>query len=208
VEHSGKTTPSKRVAGSSSERKAGGELPAVGRRLRLQRRLRRLRLKDLAEKANCSESLLSRVENGLVVPSLTTLHRVSQALGVSVAALLEPVEERICTIYGPDNRPRVFDGAEGDGSVADSIIPMDENRRLEGLMMTLPGGGPLCGPFRHEGEEVGYVIEGEVELIVDGERFVVPSGSTFFFESDRTHSYRAAGRASARIVWINTPPTF
>ncbi|KPL51236.1 helix-turn-helix domain-containing protein [Prosthecomicrobium hirschii] len=190
--------------------KAGAALPAVGPRLRLQRRIRRLRLKDLAVKAGCSESLLSRIENGLVTPSLTTLHRLSQALGINVSTLLEPVEEKICTVYGPNDRPRLLRGdeAEGDGSTADSIIPVDEKRRLEGLMITLPAGGPLCGPFRHAGEEVGYVVEGAVELTVEGEIFIVPAGSTFFFESDRPHSYRASGPSSALVVWINTPPTF
>jgi quercetin dioxygenase-like cupin family protein len=138
------------------------------------------------------------------------LHRLSQALGINVSTLLEPVEEKICTVYGPGDRPRLLRGdeAEGDGSTADSIIPFDENRRLEGLMITLPAGGPLCGPFRHAGEEVGYVVNGVVELTVEGEVFIVPAGSTFFFESDRPHSYRASGTTSALVVWINTPPTF
>lgn len=201
--------PSARSAAATSTTGSGG-LPAVGPRLRLQRRIRRLRLKDLAVKAGCSESLLSRIENGLVTPSLTTLHRLSQALGINVSTLLEPVEEKICTVYGPNDRPRLLRGdeAEGDGSTADSIIPFEENRRLEGLMITLPAGGPLCGPFRHAGEEVGYVIEGAVELTVEGEIFIVPAGSTFFFESDRPHSYRASGTTMARVLWINTPPTF
>ena len=183
---------------------------ALGPRLRLQRRLRRLRLKDLASKAGCSESLLSRIENGLVNPSLTTLHRLSQALGVNVSTLLEPVKEEICTVYGVGDGPTVLTGdeAEGDGSRADSIIPVHEKRVLEGLMITLPAHGPLCGPFRHDGEEVGYVISGAVELIVEGQTFIAKAGSTFFFESDRPHSYRAKGDEPALVVWINSPPTF
>jgi transcriptional regulator with XRE-family HTH domain len=199
------STASRRSAAAPSD-----DAPAVGPRLRLQRRLRRFRLKDLAERAGCSESLLSRIENGLVSPSLTTLHRLSQALGVNVSTLLEPVKEEICTIYGPDDRPPVLTGdeAEGDGSRAESIIPVGDNRLLEGLMITLPSGGALCGPFRHDGEEVGYVISGAVELIVEGQTFTAGAGSTFFFESDRPHSYRASGPTDALVLWINSPPTF
>src|SRR4051794_7386869 len=96
------------------------DMITLGPRLRLQRRLRRLRLKDLASKAGCSESLLSRIENGLVNPSLTTLHRLSQALGVNVSTLLDPVKEEICTIYGQGDGPAVLTGdePEGDGSRA------------------------------------------------------------------------------------------
>ncbi|MEO1469827.1 MAG: cupin domain-containing protein [Pseudomonadota bacterium] len=186
------------------------DLLALGRRLRGFRKLRQLRLKDLAGAAGCSESLLSRIENGLVMPSLTTLHRVARALDVSVAALLMPPEEDGCIVYGPGERPRYLraEATEGDGSVADSLIPFAESRRLEGLLINLPAGGPLCGPFQHEGEEVGYVLRGRLELVVDERLYPVGTGDSFFFSSDRPHSYRALGEEDCLVLWINTPPSF
>ena len=183
---------------------------AVGPRVRALRKRHRLRLCDLAERAGCSESLLSRIENGLVTPSLTTLHRICQALHVNVAALTDPQEARVCTIYGPNDRPRTAHGpaGEGDGSLCETLIPFSTTRALEGLLLELPGGGTMCGPFAHEGEEVGYVLEGALELVVDGQRHVLPQGHSFFFSSDLPHSYRAHGAAKCRILWINTPPTF
>ncbi len=174
------------------------------------RKMQRLRLLDLAERAECSESLLSRIETGRVLPSLTTLHRLSQALRVNVAVLLEDAEDRVCTVYAPDARPRTAHGdpAEGDGSIAESLVPYAAGRRLEALIVELPPGGALCGPFNHDGEEVGLVLDGSLELIVDGTPYLVPVGSSFYFSSDHTHSYRAASDATCRVVWINTPPTF
>jgi transcriptional regulator with XRE-family HTH domain len=185
-------------------------LPAVGPRVRYLRRLQRLRLKDLAAAAGCSESLLSRIENSLLVPSLTTLHRLCKALNVNVAALLDPKEEEICTIYGPNDRPRYTRKAaeEGDGSTAEILTPFAQHRQLEGLLLEMPAKGPMCGPFQHAGEEVGYVLTGELELVVEGEQYRVPTGHSFFFLSDRIHSYRASGDENCRVVWINTPPTF
>ncbi|MFN3259673.1 MAG: cupin domain-containing protein [Pikeienuella sp.] len=186
------------------------ELRALGKRLRAFRRLKRLRLKDLAARAGCSESLLSRVENGIVMPSLTTLHRVARALEINVAALLTPPTNEPCTVYRPGARPRYVrsEGIEGDGSVADSLIPFAESRRLEGLLIRLPAGGAPCGPFEHEGEEVGYVLEGALELVVDGQSHHVEAGDSFFFCSDVPHSYRASGFDGCLVLWINTPPTF
>jgi transcriptional regulator with XRE-family HTH domain len=197
--------PPRRSAQRPSE-----ELPALGPRVRTLRRLHRLRLKDLADKAGCSESLLSRIENGLVVPSLTTLHRLCRALEVNIAALIEAQEEKICIVYGPENRPRYTQrgAGEGDGSTAEILIPFANDRLLEGLLLELPAQGPICGPFRHAGEEVGFVIAGELELHVEDEHYSVPTGHSFFFSSERPHSYRAAGGENCRIIWINTPPTF
>ena len=186
------------------------DLKALGRRLRFFRNVKKLRLKDLAEQAGCSESLLSRVENGRVMPSLTTLHRLGRALGINVAALLSPINDESCVVYGPGERPR-FSRAEsndGDGSTADSLIPFAESRLLEGLLSNLPAGGAMCGPFRHEGEEVGYVLEGALELLVEDQHFEVQTGHSFFFVSSRSHSYRAAGGLPCLVLWINTPPTF
>jgi transcriptional regulator with XRE-family HTH domain len=193
-----------------SEEFGAEDLLALGRRLRFFRRAKKLRLKDLADLAGCSESLLSRVENGLVNPSLTTLHRLARALDANVAAILMAPEESSCVVYGPEHRPRYLrsEAAEGDGSTADSLIPFAESRLLEGLLINLPANGPLCGPFQHDGEEVGYVLEGALELTVGGDRFEVATHHSFYFSSDRPHSYRALGDESCLVLWINTPPTF
>ena len=182
----------------------------IGRRVRAHRKLQRRRLRELAAAAGCSESLLSRVENGLVMPSLSTLHRLSKALGVNVAVLLEPPRDATCTVFGPQERPRTSLGgtAEGDGSTVESLVPYAEDRKLEALLVSLPVGGPLCGPFVHQGEEVGLVLEGELELTVEGEVYPVPAQHSFFLHSDRTHSYRNVGTGPCRVVWVNTPPTF
>ncbi len=182
---------------------------AIGLRVRAHRKLQRQRLRDLADHAGCSESLLSRIENGLVTPSLSTLHRLSKALGVNVAALVEASADSTCTIYGPRDRPRTSMGAaEGDGSTAESLVPYSENRKLEALIVSLPAGGEPCGPFVHDGEEVGFVLDGELELTVDDVTHRVPAQSSFFMRSDRAHSYRAAGDTACRVIWVNTPPSF
>lgn len=185
-------------------------MPKIGRRIRAFRKMQRLRLLDLAQRAECSESLLSRIETGRVVPSLSTLHRLSQALRVNVTVLLEDREDRVCTVYSPETRPRTAHGnpAEGDGSTAESLVPYAADRRLEALIVHLPPGGALCGPFSHDGEEVGLVLGGTLELVVDDETHRIDAGSSFYFGSHHTHSYRAASADPCRVIWVNTPPTF
>jgi len=189
---------------------AADEAPSVGPRLRLLRRSRQWTLKALADAAGCSESLVSRVERGQVEPSLSTLHRLCKALGVSVAALIESTADDTCVVYGPTERPRSprREAEEGDGSIAEILIPYVEGRLLEGLIVHLPGDGQWCGPFQHDGEEVGFVLDGELELEVKGRNYSVVAGASFFFSSGHPHSYRARGSARCRVVWINTPPSF
>jgi transcriptional regulator with XRE-family HTH domain len=185
-------------------------LPNVGLRLRTERRTRRMRLRDLADAAGCSESLLSRIENGLVVPSLTTLHRLCKALNISVTVLLNRAEDSSFVLYRDGARPQYSSGGwvEGDGSMAENLVPFAEGRQLEAHIMHVPARGKWCGPYKHAGEELGYVLEGELELKVSENSYIIRKGDSFFFPSDQNHSYRASGEIGCRILWVNTPPTF
>jgi transcriptional regulator with XRE-family HTH domain len=186
------------------------EFPNIGLRIRQERRTRRLRLKDLADAARCSESLLSRIENGLVTPSLTTLFRLCKALEISVPALLIPPTEKECLVYRRGERPRYFDGkrVEGESSTAEVLVPFAEGRLLEAHIWHVPANSDWCGPYQHMGEEVGYIIKGALELKVRAETYFLKEGDSFFFKSDLEHSYRAHGDEDCRVVWVNTPPTF
>ncbi|HEV7799823.1 MAG TPA: cupin domain-containing protein, partial [Burkholderiales bacterium] len=60
----------------------------------------------------------------------------------------------------------------------------------------------------HAGEELGYVLEGELELALGEERYMLQTGDSFYFSSSVPHSYRNPGKTVTRVLWINTPPTF
>ena len=62
--------------------------------------------------------------------------------------------------------------------------------------------------IKHEGEEFGYLLDGEIELIVDKKKYQLRPGDSFFFRSERPHSYTNNRKKVARILWLNTPPTF
>ena len=71
----------------------------MGNRLKELRKRRGLRLNAVAEMAGCSESMLSKIENNKGNPSLNLLHRIAEALGVSISNLFveeedEPVVRR------------------------------------------------------------------------------------------------------------------
>jgi mannose-6-phosphate isomerase-like protein (cupin superfamily) len=47
-----------------------------------------------------------------------------------------------------------------------------------------------------------------MELIVGDTVSILKPGDSFFFRSDLSHRYRAAGTVVCRVIWVNTPPTF
>lgn len=184
--------------------------PSLGQKLRHIRRLKGLRLIDVAAQIECSESMLSKVENDRVAPSLHLLHRITEALGTSVQALFSDVESPVVTVYRLNERPVLsLAGSAADGvpqASLERMIPYAAGRILNANVHVVPPGSGSNGNLRHSGEEVGYVLEGLVELVVDGVPTVLEAGASFFFQSSLPHSYRNIGSTTARIVWVNSPP--
>lgn len=184
-------------------------MPPIGTRLHHARLMRRLRLEDVAEAAGCSPSMVSKIENNKVSPSLTTLHRLCTALEMSVSTLFSSSALADQVVLRPHERPMVgnFDSPDQGGAKAEVLVPHAEGRLLEGLLVILEPGAGSEGNLQHRGEEMGYVLEGTLDLTVSGKHYRLGAGDSFCFSSEAMHSYVNPGRQTTRVVWVNTPPT-
>lgn len=182
----------------------------IGARIRHARISRGLTLQQLAIMVDCSTSLLSKVENRKANPSIPMLHKICRALGTNIAALFASPEDRDTVVVRAHERPVLATDQmhNGIGITLERLIPALPGNLLQGHMHVVQPGGYSDGTLEHEGEEVGYVVEGTLEIVVNGKMYLVEAGDSFFFHSDLPHSYRNPGEVVTRVVWINTPPTF
>jgi len=61
---------------------------ALGEKLQFYRRLRRMSLRDVVEKADCSPSFLSQIELDRVSPTVKNLEKICKALDLTAADFL------------------------------------------------------------------------------------------------------------------------
>lgn len=181
----------------------GKSAPMLGARLRHARRVAHLTMTQLAEKAGCSESLVSKIESGQATPSLAMLHRIAVALNTNIATLTED---------GPVDRPVLRSGerpliSAGGISLERLVLPKRGGLLQANIHIVQPGAAS-DGQIVHAGEEVGYVLEGRLELTLGDERYVIQAGDSFTFASQLPYGYRNVGNTIARILWVNTPATF
>lgn len=183
---------------------------SLGTRLKLARQTRGLTLRAVAKEADCSESLLSKIENGKASPSLPMLHRLVEVLDTNIGWLFEESQGEEGIIFRRGSRPRIaLDPLrKGDGLILERVIPYSPGHLLQCNIHHIEAGGETAGPIQHIGEEVGYILTGKVELIVDGKTYSLNAGDAFVFKSDRPHHYRNTWTEPASIFWVNTPPTF
>lgn len=206
--------PQARVEPDSADATDEGESlisPRIGFQLKRQRLLKGMRLIDVAEVAGLSPSLISKIERNKINPSLSTLHRIAKVLETSVSALFaldEQVDQIVLRQQDRAVAGKVQDIVQWEGIEAEIMIPYVEGRLLEGFVFVMEPGGHSGGILQHDGEECGYVLEGQLELTVGGKKYILERGDSFFFHSNTPHSYRNPGKVTARVIWINTPPTF
>jgi transcriptional regulator with XRE-family HTH domain len=179
----------------------------VGARIRHARILKGMRMRDLAVAVGCDESMISKIEAGKVTPSLVMLDKIVVAVDRDMASFfgLEIDEHKL--VQTPGDRVKVVGDAlrGGRGVMYERLVPLAAGNLLEGNIHNVEPGGEKDDPITHQGEAVGYLLEGEIDLFIDGTTYHMKAGDSFFFKAHLTNGYRNTGTVVARILWVNTP---
>jgi excisionase family DNA binding protein len=177
---------------------------SLGEKLRAARRRRGLSLREASGLAGLSVSHLSAIERGTRNISLAGLQRLAVALGISVSDLFGSSSGSGRLIHA--GRRPVLD--TGDRRVRVESLAVGAQLLEPHLYVVQPGGGSE-GSYQHDGEEMVYVLEGEVEFWLNElERHVVRAGDCLTFPSSLRHRWRNSGAGRLEMLWVNTPITF
>jgi len=204
-----KRTRSKR--GSDAAQRGNGAAGAdglqIGARVKHARQLAGIRMRELALKVGCTESMVSKIESGRVVPSLQMLQRLVAALDRDMASFFGSDLTSPGLILRAGQRPLVTTDPlrKGSGVAYERLVPFAAGNLLECNIHVVEPDAHKQDPITHQGETVGYVIEGQIELTIDTVAYALSTGDSFFFKNHLTNSYRNIGPGRARVLWVNTP---
>lgn len=181
----------------------------IGRRVRDLRQTRGLTLQELADKARLSKSYLSRVETSDKAPPVSTLLTLAQVLGTTVGRLLgeEETSEKI-SIVKKGARPEVTKDGTAFGYSYSCLIQGYPEKGLEAYVLTLPKEIGPYSPFEHKGEELLFVLRGEIAFLYGGMDYYLEEGDCIYFDSTVPHFGRAVGGDEAQLlcVFISSGP--
>ena len=177
-------------------------------RLRAERKRRGLTLQQAADKAGLSIGFLSHVERGLTAPSLTSLVKIARVLGLDLAMLFGTPPQSAVT--NAADRPRFTLAKQGPGAgvVFERLSQASAGLGLSGLLVHFPPGFGTGDDFGHEGEEILFVMAGELELEINGEVRRLTMGDAAHYRSDQPHNLRTPPGLPATIIWVGTMDLF
>jgi transcriptional regulator with XRE-family HTH domain len=179
----------------------------IGARLKHARLLGGVRMRELAQRVGCSEGMISKIENARVVPSLPMLQRLLEALDRDLQSFFGSNPDAPGIVQRAQQRPIALTDPirEGRGVHYERLVPFGAGNLLEGNIHVIAPDGVKHDPITHQGETVGYVIQGNLELTIEGTAYLLHTGDSFFFKNHLTNSYRNIGSGEARVLWVNTP---
>ncbi|HUG46995.1 MAG TPA: MerR family transcriptional regulator [Candidatus Limnocylindria bacterium] len=183
---------------------APADVPAErGPRLRELRRLAGLSLREASRLSGLSAGFISAIERGAGGASVATLQRLTAACGATLQDLFGEAPRG--RLVRPHERPAL---ELGEGSVRMEQLA-HPGGQLEPHLFVLSVGASSQGAYSHPGEEFIYVLEGRVRVwLGQDEVYDLEAGDSLTFASTLPHSWQNEATSEARLLWINTPPTF
>lgn len=179
----------------------------IGARVKHARILAGIRMRELAEKIGCAESSISKIESGRVVPSVPMLQRIVEALGrdlssffgadLTAPGIIQRAGQRVVTKTDPIR--------DGTGISYERMVSFGHGNLLEANIHVVEPGGGRLDRVTHQGETLGYVIEGAIELTIEETPYLLTAGDSFSYKNHLTSRYRNPGTTTARVLWVNTP---
>lgn len=182
---------------------------SLGEKLRLRRKVRKLSLKEVSEKAGVSIGLLSQVERGLTMPSIRSVHSICAALDMPVLWLFEGTEaqeeDESNVVVRSANRRRLQYTNNG---IRKEILTPDTTPEIQMLRFTLFPGADSGESYRNDtGGKCGLVLTGTMGLEVDGRHFEIGAGDSFAFSATSWVRFWAIGDNPCEVIWAVSPAT-
>jgi transcriptional regulator with XRE-family HTH domain len=183
---------------------------AIGREVRAFRRKQEITVADLSATTGLSIGMLSKIENGITSPSLTTLQTLAHALAVPLTSFFRGFEEKRMAVH-----TKAGEGVELEregtranhqykllghiGSNASGVI-------VEPYLITLSNEADVFPTFQHGGIETIYMLEGEVDYRHGDNVYPLKLGDTLFFDANAPHGPDGLVSLPARYLSIISYP--
>jgi len=177
---------------------------SIGERIKVLRQAKSLTQEELATRAGLTKGFISQIERNITSLSVESLIGILDALDEKPSAFFNGVfDEKI--VFKPKDRVDL----EIDGVKSFQIlVPAAQNRLLDPALVELGANERTPEEQPHEGEEFGFILAGNVELVLGGKPQKLKKGECFYYRATRKHYIINKRKTTAVLLWVSSPPNF
>lgn len=180
----------------------------IGAAIRQARLARRTTLRALSEKTGLSEAFLSRLERGQASTSIANLIAITSLLGLDLGDLFHAgrraASHRGYVVAHAAERQSPKE-IEATGYRYQPLISGWDGQRLDAFILTFPLRNRADVLTAHEGEELIFVLEGQITFQLGAEQIPLRPGDCIYFKSDIPHMGKNTGAVDAKVLMVAAP---
>jgi transcriptional regulator with XRE-family HTH domain len=179
---------------------------AVGVSIRRARRATGMSMRDFAARCGLSQPFVSAVERGMSTPSIATLYRMAEVLGVEPSNLLPSHPTGGVDVIRVDEG-QLVPSSDRPGSAVGRVLLADPGRRLEIYEYVIEPGDDLDVWYDHPGDVVLHLIEGRLHVQFSGRPTVeLDRGDCLVHPGDVPHRWSVIGPGPVRLFLVIIRP--
>lgn len=174
--------------------------PVLGPLIRKCRKQQGMTLQELAGRASISAGYLSQVERDLATPSLGSLAQIAGGLGLGLDTFVSATSPRD-SLTRATTRPRF---SLGNATIAYETLGVSlPGGELSSYVMHVPP-GYRSELVSHEGEEMIFILEGEIVQTLGDQTFAMRQGDSLHYMGTTPHAWANVSDRPARILYTGT----
>ena len=178
----------------------------IGHQVRKYRKDAGLTVAELAASAGMSPGMLSKIENGQISPSLSSLQTLAVALNLPIATLFASYgQHRDCSYVKAGDGVTIHRRGSRAGHQYQLLgHALEGDVVIEPYLITLAKDALPCKSCQHEGVEFVYLLSGEIEYAHDHRSYHLKTGDALLFDGGAIHGPEKLIRSPAAYLSIIT----
>lgn len=178
----------------------------IGSKVRELRQARSMTLTDLASHTSLSPAMLSKIERGILIPTLPTLMRIALVFSVGLEYFFsDDRKKHVFAVVRKGERKRFPEklGGKNSAYTFESLDFTALERRLNAFYAEWEAVDPTkTEPHTHAGVEFIFLIEGKLALTYRTSETVLEAGDSVYFDATVSHTYRRIGKGPCNGIVV------
>lgn len=179
----------------------------IGQKAKSLRIKKKMSVEDVAKAAGISVADITGIEDHTMSPPLGQIISLAKVFQVTVGEFFgDSADSPFCIVRSDAGKavPRFGDaGGKSGGYSYESLGYQKQNRQMEPFLVTLtPVAGRQVAPNQHDGEEIIFVLEGQVEVQLAEHTEILNPGDSIYYDSNLPHVVSCHGETPAKIFAV------
>ena len=181
----------------------------IGTKLKNIRLKRNLTIQVLAERSRVSSNMISRIERGLTIPSVEILMKLATVFDKSINYFVEEVSNTHEVVYScPGQRDTtIYDDPSGNMRTESFTSGLRDPQFMSFFCTIKEGGTSGEKNMYHPGDELIYIVQGQLLITIAGETHELHAGDSLSFKSHLPHRWYNTGNGETKVIWTLSPFT-